>query len=669
LALFVPTTAGWDTAITDREQPRYYKVLIDIDDDDVAEDVTSYLRNNSVTGGEMPGYAGAQYTVTLRNSDQTFDEGDFAGAVAEIQAQAGSEGYITIFTGYVSDAGAERKKRGFGDDVVVFHLHDRVKHRGTKRKTDRALWANYKISDTGTPSSSIIHKLAAVMGIDSGDVDIDDITITKDFVKLTGQSTAWAELQKLAQQYLAKPMCFRYDGKLRFISRHSDSFSEPSSEWTFQEGVNIHSWDRKARGVTCTRAKTEFNLYEQVGDANRVIYFNTEGFDQADETISIALEDGDYWPGPNAGDKALLKYGDPVSGEAFPLGTSIQEPTIGAAGSGSDIEASGGLPTLVSFNGSTAATQQNFDSSEIILLNETGGTITIKKLTLRGTAHRISEKHLVEDVDGTVADEDQVDKTIPGDYAASVAQATTTCEYERTWGADPTRIETDLVVDWLPQIQKGAVVSIVIDTEGVSEDAVIESYTHLDPKGPMTKAKTKIKLIGTESFTPSSTASVEVESKGNPETVVLNDGGIAPGSGTTTPSVPTIEVCEARFNFVVLKWDRQAALRNFARYEIQCQEDGDGAWYALDQTGSGKGAEGQDTDVTDEFIIHSKIPFGGTAAIPTGVTYNYRVRRVTQDETASSYSSEASATTVPIAVGDLGIDSVDTEKIVNKALT
>ena len=122
--------------------------------------------------------------------------------------------------------------------------------------------------------------------------------------------------------------------------------------------------------------------------------------------------------------KAKLNYKDPDSGEGFPIGISIQTPTIGAVGSGSDIECDGGTLTLISFNGSTSDTQQNPGSSEIILKNNTGSTITIRKFEVRGTPLRIQKKITVEDVDATVTDDwDYIDKSIPGKYAVSDTQA------------------------------------------------------------------------------------------------------------------------------------------------------------------------------------------------------------------------------------------------------
>ena len=670
MSLLVPTTAGWDTAIANRENARYYKVLIDTNDDQVLDDVTSDLRNNSVVGGERAGQAGAQYTVVLRNNSGTYTEGDFAGAICAIQAQVSGEGYITIFTGFVSDKGAERHRTKLSDDTVTFRFFDRVKHKGTKRKTDKAIWSNYTISDTGTPESSIFHKLADIMGLASGDVDIDDITLTKDFVRLSGNTTAWAELQKLAAQYLARPMCFRYDGKLRFISRHSDSWEELASEWTFEEGVNIHSYDRKAKGSSATRAHTTFELFEQVGEAGRIAYFNTQGYNESTGKISIAVAAGEYWPGPNAGDKARLNYGDSKTGEAYPLGLSIQTPTIGATGSGKDIESDGGgAMTIVSFDGSTAATQKNAESSEIILQNDTAGTITITKLQLRGTVYRISEQYKVQDIDAGTAEEDHVDKMIPGDYAVSVAQAHITTEWETQFGADSDRIETDLIADWLPNIQKGAAVSLVIASESISETCIVESYTHLDPKGPMGKAKTKVKLIAEESFVPTETPEVTIA---HPSPPVPPGDGVSPGDGSTTPEIPLGLNAQAVGTDIVISVLPQTiangytkTLTNFLAWELQVSDD-NATWYSLEFDGSDwKDILDAYTVLYSPSLVHSNIPTINEP--PEGKLLYYRIRATTETDGArdqvSSYSASVNDTTEPHA------SATETIPPVNGAIT
>ena len=40
MSFFVPTTEGWNTAVADRTSLRYWKVLIDTDDDDDLDDVS-----------------------------------------------------------------------------------------------------------------------------------------------------------------------------------------------------------------------------------------------------------------------------------------------------------------------------------------------------------------------------------------------------------------------------------------------------------------------------------------------------------------------------------------------------------------------------------------------------------------------------------------------------
>jgi len=167
MAYFVPTTSEFDTAVLDRESARYLKVLIDIDDDDVLEDVTADLDNNFVQGGGrvggIVGVSSKQYTVKLRNSTQKYAEGDFAGAICALQAKVGDTEYITFFTGIVSEEGCQRNKRHLVGDYVSISMQDPSKSKGMRTRPVPSNYVNFKICDTVTVSTSIFHKLAALL--------------------------------------------------------------------------------------------------------------------------------------------------------------------------------------------------------------------------------------------------------------------------------------------------------------------------------------------------------------------------------------------------------------------------------------------------------------------------------------------------------------------------
>ncbi|MBN2533561.1 MAG: hypothetical protein JXB88_11740 [Spirochaetales bacterium] len=99
MAYFIPCSPAYQNAVKNSLSDRYWKVLIDVDNDDVLEDITSYIHNNKITGtGKRAGQnyeaVSNKYSVTLRNSNGVFREWDFALAKCDIKARVGSAGYI-----------------------------------------------------------------------------------------------------------------------------------------------------------------------------------------------------------------------------------------------------------------------------------------------------------------------------------------------------------------------------------------------------------------------------------------------------------------------------------------------------------------------------------------------------------------------------------------------
>ena len=661
MALFVPTTGQWDTDIADNLADRYWKILVDTDDDEVLEDVTSNVILSSVAGGANKDGVG-QWRLNLRNSAGTYDEGDFAGAMCAVQAKVESEAYVTIFTGFVSEKGCYRTKRSLSEDTVELTFYDRVKGKKITRATPGPeIWQGFDICDTASVSTSIIHQLAAFMGLSSSDLDVDDIAYTVPYVAIDGKTSAWRELKKVAAQYLARPLCFRYDGKLRFFSRFGTAWAEPTSEWTIEEDVNLHWWRGGKREKTCTRARTAWNEYESL--SSRTIYKNTEEWDSATSKNAIVVSAGDYWPGPGATDKARLRYKDPASGEQWALGTSIQTPTIGADGSGSDIECDGGTLTLVSFNGSTGDTVQNADSSEIILLNDTGGDITITKLEVRGTPHRIAKKHEMREVDATVTEEEEhVDKTIDGTYAASNAQSHITTQWEVDWGKEP-RTFYECAIDWLPQIQVGAVVSFVVDTEGISATCYVESYTHKTGK-TMRGAYTEVTIVVKESFTES----------GSGQVIEENEGGSTEAVDEISADVVTAQSTADSKNTIFVQAAEPTAIST-DDYWIDTDDDNhvyswDGsAWVDSDRLQASVIVESMISDnavtttkIVDDAIIAAKI---ATGAVDTD---QLATDAVTTAKIVADAITETLILAGAVTEGKIATDAVTTTKIIDDAI-
>jgi len=680
VSFFVPTTIEFDAATRDRTSVRWLKVFVDTDGDGDLEDITSYLdlSKGGVSGGgttdEDRGIATKSYQVQLRNIDETLVAGAWANRKCAIEAKVGLTEYIRFFTGYIDESGLSRDKRNLSSDFFSFRAYDPSKRLGMRTQTKSAIYLNFKICDTVSPSASLFHALALGLGL-SGSVDIETVSVnhTKDYLPVNRGVNLWKELQELNSQYIGH-LGFRYDGKLRFVSRHQTGWTPPTSEWTFQgygsdSEYNIHSYSEARESLICNRCKTEFDLYQAV-TVSGVIYKNTDNWDSVNQRCQITLAAGAYWPGPNAGDVARLRFKDPTSGEGFPVGASIITPTIGADGASTDIESSGGLATLISFNGSpTDATRQNADSAEIILKNNNGGSITLHKLTIRGTAYRVQKKLTIEDVDATVTNEwDYVDKELPGKYAVSDTQAHMSTLRWIEFGKIA-RERFSIITDWIPQIQEGAVVTLKPDVS-TTLSCIVSNYSHMC-SGQYTRWRTTITLRELESFTVTGSPNVIVDTSGNaaPESLsqlpTFTDliEGFDAGGGTTTPTAPTIAVCKGAYRAISLKWDKQLNLTNFDHYEIQVSAD-QASWYSLKFDGTDwKDTLGAVTAWTAEILIHTMIPNGGTVDVPTAVTLYYRVRRAIKVGSPGSWSANASATTVVIGTGDLGAAAVNFPKM------
>lgn len=637
MSFFIPVTSAWAAAVADRSKPRYWKLLIDDDGDGTFTDYTSYISNNHVSGiGKRTG-AGReavsnQWEVILRNADHTFAGGDLAGAPTAIEFQPDTEGYQRIFTGFVSRDGVRRAFDYGPTDKATIKLVDQFETVGARRRPDPAILVNLTICDPVNTASSIVHILADAMGFATADLDVSEINHAVDYVFINGKRAALSELQALARQYLGL-LTIRWDGKLRLASRFETGWSEPASEFTFDKS-NIRAVRADyERGITATRVHTEFGEYKQF--AQRVIYKNTENYDTNTKKISIDIAPGAYWPGPNSGDVAQLEFKDPASGERWAAATNVQTPTIGATGSGSDIEADGGTPTLVSFNGSTGATHQNPDSAEIILKNDTGATITLTKLEIRGKPLRQQKQRKVSSIDGTVSNEwEHVDVDIPGKYAASEAQASTTTQWERDYGKVPRRVY-ELDVEFVPQAQEGAIVTI--DHADLANGTYyLDEVKHPPAKAPLAKQYSQVRLIEKETFADEGQQDVEVIENGSSDTETGDETeddiaerptytelqqGYTAGGGTKTPTAPTL-FANGFFKSVLLWWTRQYNLTNWDHDELQVSSDP--FQVSGDLTNASTTVSNTDTSsmsVGDE-IQHQDVPDGATvASITDGTTF------------------------------------------------
>jgi parallel beta-helix repeat protein len=518
VAFFVPCTSTFTANQTDRELLRYWKLEVDTDDDGVLEDVSDYIANNSLSISAPDG-SGAAASVLVRRS-LSANVGDYANADCRISAKIGGSEYIVVFTGYVKPEGVQRTRDATMQDVYRLDMEDRTRRYTTRRKVSPAILANYTICKPTATNESIFHYLASAMGLSSGNVVCSEIAYIKPYLPLKGGQSPWHEMKKLAEQFRAE-MYFRYDGKLLFDSPFQAGWTEPASEITLDVD-NVHKWTGRKREIVCNRVICEFDDYEAL--SARPIYKNTENWQEDTQQCSIAVGAGEYWPGPTSNDTAVLHYKDPGTGENYPIATGVSTPTLGATAGGYDIESSGGTMTLSSFNGSNDRTDQHADASEIILKNNNGGSVTITRLVVRGTPVVVRRHNKLKDEDATISDEwEFIEKTIPGDYAISTGQVHETTQWWQEYGSTA-RYEYDIACDWLPQVQRGAVVRF--DAPGVPSAiyAKVLDYRHPAANGPMGQQITSLRLAEHVSgFTASGTGENQSSSTGiaKPQRVVV----------------------------------------------------------------------------------------------------------------------------------------------------
>ena len=328
MSFFIPLTTTQKNALCDPQNLRFFKIEIG------GTDYSDMLLGNPVSGGQTDSYA--SWSVTLTDTIGTFDSGALGGEDAHISYQIGDTGFFRIFTGKVSEEGAVVTRGMVGQNTVKLKFVDFTALKGTTRKPDNSLFIGFKVSDTGTVTTSLLHRLGGLMGVSTIDtVDIDfEIPIVE-----FGKKNIWQELTALKALYLAE-MYFRWDGALRFYSPFEVGYSTPVSEWTFiADGSAIagpgeslvHGVVQKSKKkIAVNRCTVEFDKYEQL--STQIVYKNTTNYDSVTQQISIEIEPGEYWPGDGASDVAALEYKDPVTGEAYDYASDIITPTIGAVG-------------------------------------------------------------------------------------------------------------------------------------------------------------------------------------------------------------------------------------------------------------------------------------------------------------------------------------------------
>jgi hypothetical protein len=427
--------------------------------------------------------------------------------------------WTRMFTGYVSPEGCQRRNGSLTTSDVVLSCFDPAKKLGMNKKCKNQAVLNYKICDPADIPHSILHLLTGQMGLGTVDLDVDSLTAVKDYIGWDGSLKIWPLLQNMALCHGAL-LGFGGDGRMRFKLWTAADWAAATPEYTFDENNIWKGWTAKGSEVSCNDAKMNFSEYEAL-PAGSIIFKSYENWDETTGLNAILLHAGEYWP--VAGDaQAVAQLQYQYGQEKYPIGTAIITPTIGALGSGSDIECTGGVVTLVSFNGSTADTVQNVGSSEIILHNATAGDVVMVKLELRGTPIRELKKILVETVtatDGSTPDDaDIVEEEIPGDFATDVARAKVTTLRWVDFGHLPRGVY-EFDADFTPQLQAGAIARFHPDAS-TDVTGVVIGYAH-ETSGPWSAlSKTHVQMVERIAFNATGSGKVRAWSSATPRTGV-----------------------------------------------------------------------------------------------------------------------------------------------------
>lgn len=511
----VPISATFEQALEDRAALKHgavwWKIEVDDDFDGNYDDITSLLDNNDVNirgkGSRWSASVSGSASFSLRNVPKVYSEGDLANAAVKISVKVGSASeYIQVFFGYVDPDGVSRTIASESSDTIDVSCKDPSSSRGTSRSAvNQTLYASHKIVDNATPANSLAHKYAAKLGLADSDCDFTDHNYTKPYVFVDRKGKWWRELQDMAAQYSAL-LGFRYDGKLRFLNWTTAEWNAPNIEWAF-DNTNTHGPIKPGgKRVFCNRATTEFENY-QIAVTDAQVFKCYDRYSNITRKNAITLASGEYYPVAND-EYAALKCTYAVAGESFPIGTGIATPTIGAPGSGADIIYTGaGTLSLESFNGvagtNASKTVQSADGSQLIL-KATGGSVEITKIRLRGTAVRILERVIVSHETAGIDEWDAVERTLPGKYAVSYAQADESIQRLVDYGS-VARKPFSVEVDFTPQMQAGTIVSFAPRAD-LSYNCVVEDYEHTS-RGSHTQTRTRLTLVQHSTFTPAANTS------------------------------------------------------------------------------------------------------------------------------------------------------------------
>lgn len=511
-----------------------------------------------------------------------------------------------------------------------------------RKITSTFAWAGYEVCTPSATSTSIVHQLLALAGFASTDWDISE-TISAEIayfvVVASDDKTYWDLLAELLGEF-GYAFWFDDDGDFKLAELAPESVT---SEQTFDETIVSGTLAASKRQRSYEAVEVEWATL--LGLANQVVFSDTTG-GTAHHKAYIPVAAGDWYPENVETYDVFSEYR--IDGREVVYCAS---PSIDWSGE----------------TGLSLATFTNYYRRALIKIQNTAGYEKhITKLDVVGSVVVRGDPSFTR-VE-FVTNSEKIEK-ITARWITTQAQATFLASM-RSRFYEHGHIE----YRWQSRtlVTPGAIVTLQDPILGMNNVVRVQSRSDNEVTGIATY--TGYGIVAYTAETPETSGvhtvpgarTVDGRVDELPTFDDIEDGWDASAgsgtNGTTTPTVPTV-TAHGLYKAIVVLWDRQTYLTNFARYEVQVSDDGGTTWYSLDFGGAGVGTATADTDCPVERLTHTRIPFGGTEGAPTGTTYHYRVRRVTRAEAASSWSTPVSATTLTIDTGDLAENSITANKV------
>lgn len=512
-----------------------------------------------------------------------------------------------------------------------------------QKKIDTSFQLNsYKVCDTSTPESSIIHYLLDLAGYDSGEINVSDIDKTIDYFPIIrGQSSYFQILKDLLFEF---GYIFYHDesGDFRIYNFLPDDTSTTNVLGNTEVVKNIEG-EFQIRKSLEDYEGVDISWFNHESISNAIVFSDTSGGNE-NLKCNIAIPTGEFYPYADGSIEAFAEY--QMNGRE--LITVIS-------------------PSLVVTKDADIVTNTftNQYQRAIIEFENTGGvTRYITKLDIVGTA--IVKGNMGIEKRRNVTNTEKIFKyelkysTLQADaqklaiglgryyrYSDFIYLARSRDEFnigdfvdieDDYLGIDNRCVIVEKVISFINESTK----VFVYKLEGISE------YTAEDIDSEIIRTPPPPVEVG-------STGDIIEQVPTYSEVIE----GFAFGGGTKTPTQVTVSECRAvGVRAILLQWDRQLNLTNFDRYEIQVS-DNESDWYSLKFDGTDwKDTIDEVTDWNNEFLIHSGIPLTGDADNPSGQTLYYRVRRVTKEPLSGDWSSSVSATSRAVNPGELAAESI-----------